>query len=219
MHVVFNRDTVERLEQIEAGDVDEYKLAGLLGMTVTEGPLLPGPILKGHWRGFTVVIAVAAKYKSEFVEPIPLFPQPEEFTITFHLEKTSDVEIGIRHRAIEVTGIRRAPLGGKRKIMMPPEIARDYQVRGPNVKAVKHVLDDEMWELIDRLYKFGPPELVFEYSLMKYRGIGDFVDRYREIPALLGAMVEIGRCVDSKLTIGLGKSDGPGSTGTDEGTG
>jgi len=204
MHVVFTRDTLERLERIEAADVDEYRLAGLLGMTVTEGPLLPGPILKGHWRGFTVEIAVAAKFQSEFVEPIPLFPQPDEFTVTFHLEKTTDVEIGVRHRSIEVTGIRRKPLVGERKIMMPPEIARDFQVRGPNVKAVRHILDDDMWELIDRLHKFGPPELTFEYSLMKYRGIGDFVERYREIPGLLGALVELGRRVDSKLTIGLG---------------
>jgi len=219
MHVVFSRDTLERLEKIEAGDVDEYRLAGLLGMTVTEGPLLPGPILRGHWRGFTVEIAVAAKYESEHVEPIPLFPQPPEFTITFHLGKTSDVEIGLRHRAIEATGIRRGRLAGDRKIMMPPNIARDYLVCGPNMRAVKYILDDEMWDLIDRLEKFGPPELTFEYSLMRYRGIGHFVERYREIPGLLGALVEIGRRVDSKLTIGLGKIAGPGFMGSDGGKG
>ncbi len=212
MHAVFSHDR-RWLEGLEAGDVDEYKLAGLLGMTVTEGPLLPGPILKGHWRGFTVEITVAPKPEQEFVEPIPLFPQPPEFHITFHLEKSSDVEIGIRHRSIEVTGLRRPDLVGDRKCMMPPGISREYQVRGPSVRAVKCILDDEMWELMGRLNKFGPPELTLEYSLMKYRGIGEFVDRYRELPGLLGALVEIGRHVDSKLTIGLGNQSGETADG------
>ncbi len=216
MHLVFSRNT-PWLDGIEAGDVDEYKLAGLLGMTVTEGPMLPGPILKGHWRGFTVEISVAPKIREEYREGFPLFPQPPEFLIVFHLEKTSDVEIGIRHRAIEATGLKRPQLSGARKCMLQPEIAREYQVRGPSARAVKFILDDEMWELIKRLNKFGPPELSIEYSIMRYRGIGDYVERYREIPGLLGALVEIGRHIDSKLTIGLGKTTGTETVGTEEG--
>jgi hypothetical protein len=201
MHVVFSKDEC-CLDGIEAEELDEYKLAGLLGMTVTEGPLLPGPILKGHWRGFTVEITVAPK-PVEYQETVHMFPQPPEFQITFHLEKNSDVEIGIRHRAIDVTGLVRPPLTGKRKIMMPPEFGRDYLVQGPGTTAAKVILDEGMQELIKRLEKFGPPELSIEYSLLKYRGIGNFVERYREIPALLGNMVEIGRMLDSKLTIML----------------
>jgi hypothetical protein len=202
MHLVFSRET-PWLDGIEAGDVDEYKLAGLLGMTVTEGPLLPGPILRGHWRGFTVEITVAPRNLDEPRETVVMFPQPPEFIITFHLEKTSDVEIGIRHRALEATGVRRPKLTGEKKVMLPPEFGREYTVRGPSASAVKYILDDEMQELIRRLAKYGPPELTIEYSLMRYRGIGEFVERYRELPGLLGALVEIGRHIDGKLTIGL----------------
>jgi hypothetical protein len=201
MHVVFSKNEC-CFDGIEAEELDEYKLAGLLGMTVTEGPLLPGPILKGHWRGFTVEITVAPK-PVEYQETVHMFPQPPEFQITFHLEKNSDVEIGIRHRAIDITGLVRSPLIGKRKIMMPPEFGRDYLVLGPSTIAAKIVLDESMQELIKRLEKFGPPELRIEYSLLKYRGIGNFVERYREIPALLGNLVEIGRMLDGKLTIML----------------
>ena len=216
MHLVFSSDT-RMLDGIEAGDVDEYRLAGLLGMTVTEGPLLPGPILKGHWRGFTVEITVAPKVKEEHVGTAPLFVQPAEFRITFHLEKTSEVEIGIRHRAIEVTGLRRPPLPGARKCMLPPDFGREYMVRGPSTHAVKVILDKEMQELVRRLEKFGPPELHIEYSLLRYRGVGDFVERYRDLPGLLGAMVEIGRHIDGKFTIGLSKKGRRPSVGTDEG--
>ena len=201
MHVVFSKDEC-CFDGIEAEELDEYKLAGLLGMTVTEGPLLPGPILKGHWRGFTVEITVAPK-PVEYRETVHMFPQPPEFQIIFHLEKNSDVEIGIRHRAIDVTGLVRPPLIGKKKCMMPPEFGRDYVVRGPSTHAAKVILDEDMQELIRRLEKFGPPELRIEYSLLKYRGIGNFVERYREIPALLGNMVEIGRLLDGKLTVML----------------
>ncbi|MCX6645357.1 MAG: hypothetical protein NTY09_03215 [bacterium] len=201
MHVVFSKDEC-CFDGIEAEELDEYKLAGLLGMTVTEGPLLPGPILKGHWRGFTVEITVAPK-PVEYQETVHMFPQPPEFQITFHLEKNSDVEIGIRHRSIEVTGLVRPPLIGKKKIMMPPEFGRDYLVLGPSNIAAKIVLDKGMQELIKRLEKFGPPELRIEYSLLKYQGIGNFVERYREIPTLLGNLVEIGRMLDGKLTIML----------------
>ena len=77
-------------------------------------------------------------------------------------------------------------------------------VRGPSMHTVeKVIIDDEMLELIKRLEKFGPPEITVEYSILRYRGIGDFVERYREIPGILGALVEIGRHIDSKLTIGL----------------
>jgi len=202
MHLVFSRET-PWLDGIEAGDVDEYKLAGLLGMTVTEGPLLPGPILKGHWRGFTVEITVAPKVTQEPQQTVAMFPQPPEFIITFHLEKTSDVELGIRHRALEATGVQRPRLVGERKIMLPPEFGREYRVRGPGATAVKYILDEEMQKLIRRLAKFGPPELSIEYSLMRYRGVGEFIERYRDIPGLLGALVEIGRHIDGKLTIGL----------------
>ena len=198
MHVVFSKDEC-CLDGIGAEVLDEYKLAGLLGMTVTEGPLLPGPILKGHWRGFTVEITVAPK-PVEYEQTVHMFPQPPEFQITFHLEKNSDLEIGIRHRAIDVTGLVRPELLGKKKIMMPPEFGRDYLVCGPGSQAVKVVLDEGMQELIRRLEKFGPPELRIEYSLLKYRGIGDFVERYRELPGLLGNLVEIGRMLDGKLT-------------------
>jgi len=217
MHLVFSRDT-GWLDGIETGDVDEYKLAGLLGMTVTEGPSLPGPLLKGHWRGFTVEIAVAPKVREEYEDAVPLFPQPDEFTITFHLEKTSDVEIGVRHRSIEVMGLARPPLPGARKCMLPPEIGREYIVKGPSARAVKFILDSEMWELIERLAKFGPPELTIEYSLLRYRGVGDFVERYREIPGLLGAMVEIGRHIDGKLTIGLRARSAGFGPGPEKGT-
>jgi len=203
MHVVFSRDT-RWLDGIEAADVDEYKLAGLLGMTVTEGPLLPGPILRGHWRGFTVEITVVPKRREEYIETRCLFPSPPEFQITFHLEKSSDVEIGIRHRALEATGVRRPPLTGARKCPLPPEFGREYQVRGPNAHAVKEIIDTEMQELIRRLEHFGPPELSIEYSLLKYTGIGEYVERYRDLPGILGCLVEIGRRIDGKYTIGLG---------------
>jgi hypothetical protein len=201
MHVVFSEEQC-CFDGIEAEELDEYKLAGLLGMTVTEGPLLPGPILKGHWRGFTVEITVAPK-PVEYTETVQMFPQPPEFQVTFHLEKNSDVMIGIRHRSIEATGLVRPPLIGKRKCHMPPEFGRDYVVCGPGMKAAHIVLDEAMQELIRRLEKFGPPELAIDYSLLKYRGIGNFVDRYREIPVLLGNLVEIGRMLDGKLTIML----------------
>ncbi len=203
MHLVFSREE-PWLDGIEAGDVDEYKLAGLLGMTVTEGPLLPGPILKGHWRGFTVEITVAPKVREEPSDTITLFPQTPEFFITFHLEKTSDVEIGIRHRALEAMGVRRPPLIGERRIMVPPEFGREYTVMGPSPRAVKTVLDEELQSLIRRLEKWGPPEIHIEYSLLRYRGAGEFIERYRDIPGLLGGMVEIGRHIDGKFTIGLG---------------
>ncbi|MCK4720381.1 hypothetical protein KAU08_06970 [bacterium] len=201
MHVVFSKD--ERcLDGIEAEELDEYKLAGLLGMTVTEGPLLPGPILKGHWRGFTVEITVAPRVL-EYEETVHMFPQPPEFQITFHLTKTSDIELGIRHRAIEATGLVRPLLRGKKRCMLPPDFGRDFIVRGPSTKAAKMILDEGMQELIRRLEKFGPPELAIDYSLLVYRGIGNFIERYREIPTLLGNLVEIGRLLDSKLTIML----------------
>jgi hypothetical protein len=205
MHVVFDRDT-RWLDGIEAADVDRYKLAGLLGMTVTEGPLLPGPILKGHWRGFTVEITVVPKNRDEIIETISLFPSPPEFLITFHLVKSSDVAIGIRHRALEATGVQRPPLTGDRKCPLPPEFGREYQVRGPNAIAVKEIVDTEMQELINRLEHFGPPEVSIEYSLLRYIGIGDFVERYRDLPGLLGCLVEIGRHIDGKYTVGLGDS-------------
>lgn len=205
MHSVFSRESLN-LDGIESTEVDEYKLAGLLGMTVTEGPRLPGPILKGHWRGFTVEITVAPKVRQQMSETGYLFPQTEEFQITFHLTKSSDVEIGVRHRAIEAMGAQRPVLIGAKKIHLPPDFGREYVVRGPNPKAVKEILDTEMRELIKRMAKFGPPELSFEYSLMRYRGVGDFVDRYRDIPGLLGSLVEIGRYIDSKFTVGLGES-------------
>lgn len=216
MHVVFSSDA-RLLDGIEAADVDEYRLAGLLGMTVTEGPLLPGPILKGHWRGFTVEITVAPKISEETVDTVALFPQPTEFQVTFHLEKSSDVEMGIRHRSIDATGIRRPALVGARKCMLAPEFGREYAVRGPSTRAVKVILDPEMRELIRRLEKFGPPEIAIEYSLLRYRGPGDFVERYRDLPGILGALVEIGRHIDSKLTIGLGKNPGVFSPGKEEG--
>jgi hypothetical protein len=216
MHVVFSRDD-RWLDGIEAVDVDEYKLAGLLGMTVTEGPLLPGPMLKGHWRGFTVEITVAPRVVEEWVETVALFPQPPEFIITFHLGKSSDVEIGIRHRALEATGVRRPPLLGARKCPLPPEFGREYVVRGPSAYAVKEIVDDEMQELIRRLENFGPPELTIQYSLLRYKGIGDFVERYRDLPGILGAMVEIGRHIDGKLTIGLGDNHRRRKMGTEEG--
>jgi len=203
MHVVFSGDT-RCFDEIEAEVVDEYKLAGLLGMVVTEGPLLPGPILKGHWRGFTVEITVAPKIAEEFNGTGTLFPQPPEFQVTFHLEKSCDIVMGVRHRAIDVTGLKRPPLQGDRKVMIPPEFGRDYLVRGPNLNSVKVILDDEMQDLVRRLEKFGPPELAFDYSIMRYRGVGEFVDRYRDLPGILGALVEIARYVDGKLTVGLG---------------
>ena len=217
MHVVFSSDA-RLLDGIEAADVDEYKLAGLLGMTVTEGPLLPGPILKGHWRGFTVEITVAPKIRDEDTETVALFPQTTEFQITFHLEKSSDVEMGIRHRSIEVTGPPRPALPGARKCMIEPEFGREYTVRGPNTRAVKVILDPEMQELIRRLEKFGPPEISIEYSLLRYRGVGDFLERYRDLPGILGALVEIGRHIDGKLTIGLRKNPGIFSLGKGEGS-
>ncbi|MFH1677069.1 MAG: hypothetical protein ABIC40_08585, partial [bacterium] len=64
---------------------------------------------------------------------------------------------------------------------------------------------DDMRKLIERLAQYGPPELAIEYSIMRYRGIGDFVERYRDLPQILGALVEIGRLIDSKFTVGLGK--------------
>lgn len=205
MHVVFSPN--ERwLEGIEGGTVDEYKLAGLLGMTVTEGPLLPGPILKGHWRGFTVEITVAPKAMASEVETELLFPQPPQFLIVFHLGKSSNVEIGIRHRALEVTGVRRPPLTGARKCPLPPDFGREYVVRGPNARAVKEIVDSETQELLRRLENFGPPELSLEYSLLRYIGIGDFVERYRDLPGILGCLVEIARHIDSKYTVGLADS-------------
>jgi hypothetical protein len=203
MHVVFSHD--ERwLDGIEGRDVDEYRLAGLLGMTVIEGPRLPAPILKGHWRGFTVEITTAPKFHEVHDGSRPLFPQPPEFLITFHLGKSSDVEIGIRHRALEATGVRRAPLVGARKCPLPPEFGREHIVRGPNAHAVKEIVDEEMQNLVRRLGNYGPPELRIEYSILRYIGIGDFVERYRDLPGILGCLVEISRHIDGKLTIGLG---------------
>jgi len=202
MHVVFNWDT-GWMDKIEATELDEYKLAGLLGMVVTEGPLLPAPILKGHWRGFTVEITHVVR-SQEFIEDEPLFPQPPEFLITFHLGKSSDVEIGIRHRGLEATGVRRPPLIGARQCHPPVQFARNYVVRGPNARAVKEIVDDKMQALVERLASFGPPELSIEYSLLKYIGIGDFIQRYRDLPGILGLLVEIARHIDSKFTVGLG---------------
>ncbi|HDS30781.1 MAG TPA: hypothetical protein ENN67_07030 [Firmicutes bacterium] len=199
--------------------MDEYKLAGLLGMTVTDGAHLHGPMLRGHWRGFTVEITVAPPIKEERSEFVPLFPQPPEFLITFHLGKSSDVEIGIRHRALEATGVKRPPMIGKKKCHLPPEFAREYIVRGPSAKAVKEIVDSEMLALITRLANFGPPDLAIEYSLMRYRGIGDYVERYRDLPGILGALVEIGRHIDSKFTIGLGDIARKRPMGTEEGRG
>jgi hypothetical protein len=216
MHVVFSRDD-RWLDGIEASDVDEYRLAGLLGMTVTEGPLLPAPILKGHWRGFTVEITAAPMVREEYIETVTLFPQPPEFLITFHLGKSSDVEVGIRHRALEATGVRRPPLAGARKCPLPPEFGREYMVRGPNARAVKEIVDAEMQQLMRRLEHFGPPELTIEYSIMRYIGIGDFVERYRDMPGILGALVEIGRHIDGKFTIGLGNMPGRRKMGSQEG--
>jgi hypothetical protein len=113
--------------------------------------------------------------------------------------------MGNRHRVIEATGLRRPDLPGARKVILPPDFGREYMVRGPSPHAVKVILDKDMQELVRRLEKFGPPELTIEYSLLRYRGVGDFVDRYRDLPGLLGAMVEIGRHIDGKLTIGLGR--------------
>lgn len=203
MHVVFNRD-VGWLDRIEAKGVDEYKLAGLLGMTVTEGPALPGPILRGHWRGFTVEIASVPKTGTLYFDSTTLFPPPPEFMITFHLGKSSDVEIGIRHRGLDVVRINRPPLTGARKCPLPPEFGREYLVKGPSGNAVKEIVDGEMQSLIRRLENFGFPEIIIEYSLLRYIGIGDFVERYRDLPGILGTLVEIARHIDSKLTIGLG---------------
>ncbi len=203
MHLVFNREP-RCLEGLEAEEVDEYRLAGLLGMTVTDGPRLLGPILKGHWRGFTVEITVAPKVREEPSETFPLFPHPSEFQITFHLVKSSGVEIGVRHRAIEAMGVRRPELTGERKCPLPPEFGREYMVRGPNARAVKEILDAEVQELIRRLAQFGPPEITIEYSILRYRGIGDFVERSRDLPGILGALVEMSRHIDGKFTVGLG---------------
>jgi len=186
--------------------VDEFKLAGLLGMTVTEGPHLPGPILKGHWRGFTVEITDAPRPLKLTHEPKPLFPTPKEFLITFHLQKSSDVEIGIRHRALDAVGAMRPDLIGKRKCPMPPEFGREYLIMGPGAKAVKEIIDEEMQELIRRLGQYGAPELTIQYSLLTYRGTGEFLKRYKELPGMLGCMVEIARHIDGKFTIGLGKA-------------
>ena len=90
-------------------------------------------------------------------------------------------------------------------------------MRGPNANAVKHIVDEKMQELIERLARYGPPELAIEYSILRYRGIGDFVERYRDLPGLLGAMVEIARHIDSKLTVGLGGGQGPRSVRSEEG--
>lgn len=202
MHLVFSR-TSSCLEGIEAGAVDEYKLAGLLGMTVTEGPMLPGPVLKGHWRGFTVEISDARRVMQEPEELIALFPQPKEFTITFHLLKSSDVEIGIRHRALEAVGALRPQLPGNRKVHMPPEFGRDYQVMGPSARVVKYIIDPDLQNLIYRLGQHGAPEITIEYSILTYRGAGNYLDRYRDLPLILGCLVEIARQLDGKLTVGL----------------
>jgi hypothetical protein len=216
MHLVFTRGS-RCLEGVEAQEVDEYKLAGLLGMTVTDGAHLPGPMLKGHWRGFTVEIAVAPTIREVRSDSFPLFPQPPEFLITFHLGKSSDVEIGIRHRALEATGVQRPPLVGRKKCHLPPEFGREYMIRGPSAKAVKEIVDKEMQDLISRLANYGPPDLTIEYSLLRYRGIGDYVKRYRDLPGILGSLVEIGRHIDSKFTIGLGDTIKPRPMGSEEG--
>ncbi len=206
MHLVFTRGS-RCFEGVEADEVDEYKLAGLLGMTVTDGAHLAGPMLKGHWRGFTVEITVAPTVREEAVTTFPLFPQPPEFLITFHLGKSSDVEIGIRHRAIEAAGVKRPLLVGKRKCHLQPEFGREYVVKGPSANAVKQIVDGEMQELVRRIANFGPPDIVIMYSLLRYRGIGEYIKRYHDLPGILGNLVEIARHIDSKFTIGLGDTN------------